>query len=62
MFPFRKTALKDRALVECMCVYECVCWQLQVGYLYDRLLMDCLSLHNGKKGYLSVCESDGERG
>lgn len=31
-----------------------MCVWLQVGYLYDRLLIDCLSLHNRRKGYLSV--------
>lgn len=29
--------------------------RLQVGYLYDWLLIERLILHNGRKGYLGVC-------
>lgn len=35
---------------------------LQVGYLYDWLLIDRLILHNRRKGYLSVCARVAENG
>ena len=51
-----------RAVLErfCVCVCVCVCARLQVGCLNDRLLIDCLSLHNRRKGYLSVSNRIGE--
>lgn len=48
-------ALVDQVVFVCVCVCVCACMRLQVGYLYDRLLIDYLILCNRRKGYHSVC-------